>query len=48
VHRIVQYSEPAFPAMTRKIARRALHWGHLARTLAAASGRIGWVSELDM
>ena len=47
VHRMVQYSEPAFPAMTRNIARGALHSRHLHCTLADGNG-IGRLSRLDM
>jgi hypothetical protein len=32
VHRIVQYSDPAFPAMTRTIASRASQSGQSDRT----------------
>jgi hypothetical protein len=32
VHRIVQYSDPAFPAMTDRIASRALQPGQSDRT----------------
>jgi hypothetical protein len=34
VHLIVQYSEPDRPAMTRRIASRALHCGQLESTVA--------------
>jgi len=46
VHRIVQYSEPDFPPMTRKIAMWPLQFGQLSRT-AEASG-IGEVSGFGM
>jgi len=40
VHRIVQYSDPAFPAITRRIASLAWQCGQLDDT-SAEGGRVG-------
>ena len=44
VHRMVQYSEPDFPPMTRKIAMWPLQFGQLSRTAEAGGAReVSWL-----